>query len=318
MNPPSSEQQPNQTQTVDEAASVIQAALVSQLAAKITRLQNTPKDKNWWERPGLPLLIAALIGGVGPTIEAISDWRSQEAGKLNEDRVSTRNRRVEYARLLLEASTPDHRLTLLSMIEGAPGSDEVDREWAKMEKTRVLNRIVEAERMATKYKAELSEVIQERQDAENAVQAAERQLEHEKKRRQEAEQRASASESQIQELRQREAQAESVVKSAQEVEATARAAEKVALDWDWDWDWDWPPESPSGNAPPGVPGLFFLPEARAALSGNSEALMAMMVWKDTPQGHGFWAAENSRLSRGEDLSQEAKDAISEWIRLSEK
>ena len=62
-----------------------------------------------------------------------------------------------------------------------------------------------------------------------------------------------------------------------------------------------------------VPKSFVLASAKELLAGRKQSITSFVTWSDTPQGHDYWAAQQTRLQRGGSLSQEARAIIQAWI-----
>jgi membrane protein involved in colicin uptake len=216
----------------------------------------------------------------------------------------------------MAAPTQERRLELLALIAAAPESDQIDREWARTEQSRVLNRYAEAEKMISEAEAKTLAAKREAQAALDAAQVADRRAAEQQRFREEAERVAHTTKADLDTLRAREAKALAEAAAARDRTATALTQEREA-------------QLALKRAPLGagastgeaarrqVPSSFVLSSAKGLLAGSGGSVSRFVTWADTPQGHDFWSGEEDRLRRGEGLSAEARDTIAGWVREAE-
>ncbi len=67
-----------------------------------------------------------------------------------------------------------------------------------------------------------------------------------------------------------------------------------------------------------LPPSFILESAEDILIGKTDQLSGFVIWSETPQGHNFWSEENANINEGMPLSDKAKKALNDMIRLASR
>ncbi|MEO0945747.1 MAG: hypothetical protein AAFY06_13050 [Pseudomonadota bacterium] len=313
-------EKPPSHQSPQEAAAAIKGALIAELASAITeKQQNTGGLQKWWERPFVPLMVAALIGGVGPIISAVADSRLTDAtnahaietlklehtnllAKLDReeaDRKALRDhtRQTEFARLLMQAPTVERRLEILTLIQHAPGIEDELRDWAVSEQRRVVNQIETARKLAEERAEELERVnadnkrLQDKVDELTATLTA-AQLRPDPDPTFDI----AAVEREIETLRSR--LEESKATPSVETRLDPLLATLPTLETE------------------GVPRSFLLRAGIELLQGDDNLVCSFVSWRDTPQGIEFWSNECRRAEDGKQISQDARDIVQKWVDLA--
>jgi len=107
--------------------------LLGQLAQQIIAARAPSGAKAWWQRPGLIAAMAALLGGLGPAVKSVSDWRKAVRAEEYANVERDNKRRMEYGRIVINAPDYSARLEVLALIATAPASSSDDQKWANSE-----------------------------------------------------------------------------------------------------------------------------------------------------------------------------------------